>query len=76
MDSFQQWKINCVLVSMIESSVAQIETREEENYWRQLTFGICSHYRGCEYSLLAFVVICLVIINEWPPLSHRLLWFW
>ena len=26
--------------------------------------------------LLAFVVICLVIISEWPPLSHRLLWFW
>ena len=19
--------------------------------------------------------VCLVIINEWPPLSHRLLWF-
>ena len=23
--------------------------------------------------LLAFMVICLVIISEWPPLSHRLL---
>ena len=22
------------------------------------------------------MVICLVIISEWPPLSHRLLWFW
>ena len=27
-------------------------------------------------TLLAFVVICLVIISKWPPLSHRLLWFW
>ena len=27
-------------------------------------------------SLVASVVICLVIISEWLPLSHRLLWFW
>ena len=27
-------------------------------------------------ALLAFLVVCLVIINEWPPLSDRLLWFW
>ena len=27
-------------------------------------------------SFLAFVDICLIIISEWPPLSHRLLWFW
>ena len=27
-------------------------------------------------SSLAFVVTCLVIISEWPPLSHRFLWFW
>ena len=27
-------------------------------------------------ALLVFVVICLVIITKWPPLSHRLLWFW
>ena len=26
-------------------------------------------------SLLAFVEICLIIISEWPPLVHRLLWF-
>ena len=26
-------------------------------------------------TLLAFVAIFLVIISEWPPLSHRLLWF-
>ena len=25
-------------------------------------------------SLLAFLGICLVIISEWPPLSHTLLW--
>ena len=25
---------------------------------------------------LAFVGICLVIISEWPPLAHRLLWIW
>ena len=24
--------------------------------------------------LLAFVIICLIIISEWPPLSRRLLW--
>ena len=27
-------------------------------------------------TLLAFVGICLAIISEWPPLSHRLLRFW
>ena len=26
-------------------------------------------------ALLAFVVICLVIISEWHPLSHRMLGF-
>ena len=26
-------------------------------------------------TLLTFVNICLVIISEWPLLSHRLLWF-
>ena len=25
-------------------------------------------------TLLAFLVVCLVIISEWPPLSPRLLW--
>ena len=24
----------------------------------------------------AFVVICLIIISKWPPLSNRLLWLW
>ena len=32
--------------------------------------------RGEWSPLLAFVGIYLVIIDEWPPLSHRLLWFW
>ena len=27
-------------------------------------------------TLLALVDICQDIISKWPPLSHRLLWFW
>ena len=27
-------------------------------------------------TLIAVVNICLVIISEWHPLSHRLLWLW
>ena len=27
-------------------------------------------------TLVAFVSVCLAIISQWPPLSHRLLWFW
>ena len=30
----------------------------------------------CIISLLAFLVVCLDIISEWPPLSYRLSWFW
>ena len=31
---------------------------------------------GRAYPLLAFVVICLIIISEWLWLSQRLLWVW
>ena len=34
------------------------------------------HYKKKRNSYLAFMGICLVIISEWPPLSHKLLWFW
>ena len=32
--------------------------------------------RGKPIALLAFLVVCLINISKWPPLSHRLLYFW
>ena len=32
--------------------------------------------RAISPNTLAFVGICLVIINKWDPLSHGLLWFY
>ena len=70
------WKVNeltsfaattpgdCVPVS--ESIYGQIE--EGTGFSTILT----TYLKICK-SLLAFLVVCLVIINEWPPLSHRLL---
>ena len=37
---------------------------------------IRSPKQGYQWPLLAFLVVCLIIISEWSPLSHRLLWFW
>ena len=33
------------------------------------------YIKEANYTLLAFVGIFLIVISEWPPLSHRLLWF-
>ena len=47
--------------------------------WSVTPFGHESSYGSVHTkrlqlsSLLAFVGICLIIINKWPPLSHRLL---
>ena len=43
--------------------------------WLLLTVLVWSLWQLL-FTLLAFMVICLVIISEWPPLSHRLLLFW
>ena len=39
-------------------------------------FLFCGMFNTDARSLLFFVSLCLVIISEWPPFSHRLLWFW
>ena len=41
-------------------------------WWCKLELYKVNNYNP----LLALFGICLLIISEWPPLSHRLLWFW
>ena len=46
-------------------------------YWEiRSTSGRYASYWNTILLLIAFVGICLIVISKWPPLFHRLLWFW
>ena len=60
-----------VLKNSVPNSVCFFsKSRRPKGQWFPVSFKICLDKDGCT-SLPALVVLCLVVISKWPPLSHR-----